>query len=92
MIEKNKVDRSDPYSYLLVNSNLRNFLLGSVIVSTVISSAVIFAEMRLNLHWTIIIGLGSVPGLVLMFFPPTEVWVYNAWQKAPQRLERHDGK
>lgn len=80
------------YSHLVINKNLRNILLMAVGGATVISSAVIFAEVQLEHHWTLVLGLGSVSGIVLTFFPPTESWVYNSWQKSPQRLERHDGK
>lgn len=93
MIQKSpKEIANSPYSYLLVNKSLRHSLALVVIISSVILSAFIFLELRRNGHVGLMALYTAAICSVVTFFPQTEKWIYKPWQKAPQKLESHEGR
>ena len=82
----------DPaYSHLSVNKTMQGTLYLAMIGSMCLTATLLFAELRAERPWQEIALLVCVSCGGLLFIPSTENWVYVPWQKAMQRLEKHEG-
>lgn len=92
MSDKIKLDPQGPYSYLLVNKPLRKILIFTIIACSAALASFLILEFRQDGgHFGMLALYTCIICSPVLFFPMTETWVYRPWQKAPQRLERHDG-
>ena len=88
---KNNKEIDPSYSQILINKTMRGTLLLGMGGAMFLTATMIFAELRAERPWQEIAILASVSCGGLLFIPVTEAWVYAPWQKAIQRLEKHEG-
>ena len=68
-------------SALLVYTKRRFYMLLIALISII--SIAVFLSVYIEQNWLGFVAPISAVGLLLAFFPETEVWEYKAWQSKP---------
>ena len=84
-----KGDPDDFYVKLSILPSRRRVLYLICGVVFVAMAIIIFGDMQLNKHWSLMTLPIILLGLVITAVPMTEDWLYKPWQTMARRYERH---
>ena len=77
------------YSAIVIDKGRRTFLFVLVLMTILIFGSLIFENILSARSWVAVAIPLVVAGSIYVLFPPTEHWVYQAWQAKPRMFERH---
>jgi hypothetical protein len=77
------------YSSIIIDTGKRAFLFIIVFAVIVLFGSLIFENLVREGSWVTVAIPTTLLGSLFILFPPTEHWVYQAWQSKPRMFERH---
>ncbi|MEZ4741189.1 MAG: hypothetical protein R3B45_01880 [Bdellovibrionota bacterium] len=88
-MDDNSLENKNKYAYMIVDKSKRFFLGVVVLIFFFIFTMLIFENEVHSRHWGTVALPICLMGLLFIFIPNINKWIYEPWQSRNRQYERH---